>query len=631
MTRWSACWIWAPSILFALLVAAGLFYLALWPRFTVGVVTDDAYALLAATSIAHGRYAVEYEPGKPPLTDLLPGYPILLAPFIRFIRPHWDRLKWLPILFTLSAGWLLSRLTLRPLGLAASLFLVWLFSFNPTTVDLSGMLLSDSCFLFFVVLDAWVFRRLLERPSVRGSVCLGIFLTATALIRPQGALVALAMAFTLAFFRRYRTSALLGGIGVSLWVTVMVDYWLRRQGGTGYWSLWRAHMALPYLDSPLVWRNVTAIFRIFLRVNLLGMPFSALSPPYQAFAWILSLITLAVLTVGARLWSTLDGPDGPLAVTAIIFSLMYLSLSMLWPVGQPRYFHPLMPLAMTASITGAQYIWRRRPLLRPVLVIFGLGMIIFYMRGDAAALGEVQEPREASPITSQTYDWIGMHTPPTALLLARQIPVAYLYTARQGFAGLEARSPEAFRYSLLTKKINYVVQTSPFILRGSHDAYLWEHAASWMENYPTGFKRVYINPAERTALYQVIDDRAFTQAYRLYLSALQDLNRYPHSPKAEQQLEQSLVLDPNLASALNAYGTALLIKGDVSHAKQFLLQAVRTQPLYPLAWLNLARVYKRQHNPEAALESLKKALEMTQTSGEDLMLMTTIRAEMQRP
>src|SRR6185437_13818159 len=108
-----------------------VFYVRVLPRYPVGYAFDDALYILAAKSLLLGRYVDLRVPSAPPLTDPLPGFPAVLAPWVAVVHARWEWLKLLPLLMTLLAGmgvWKLGRLWFSP---EESVILTALFALNP--------------------------------------------------------------------------------------------------------------------------------------------------------------------------------------------------------------------------------------------------------------------------------------------------------------------------------------------------------------------------------------------------------------------------------------------------------------------------------------------------------------------
>ena len=128
----------------------------------------------------------------------------------------------------------------------------------------------------------------------------------------------------------------------------------------------------------------------------------------------------------------------------------------------------------------------------------------------------------------------------------------------------------------------------------------------WTASWPEAFEAVFADPGEGVTVYRVRPDPAFLQAYGLYLSARADLLRSAQS-EGLAKLRRALRLCPRLAGARSAYGTALLLRGDLKGAERESQKALALQPDQTLALLNLARVQARTGRRASAWLLLSRA------------------------
>src|SRR5437667_20601 len=140
---------------FWVLLGAGLLYGIHSRSHFVGFFGDDARDLLAAQSMVHGGYFNLQDFDHPPLNFPLPGFPLLLAPFVALVQPHWAWMKALPIAATLVSGLLFWSLLEGWVGRRTRVLLVLLFLFNPTTLILSSLLIADTFFICLMLAVFW--------------------------------------------------------------------------------------------------------------------------------------------------------------------------------------------------------------------------------------------------------------------------------------------------------------------------------------------------------------------------------------------------------------------------------------------------------------------------------------------
>lgn len=79
-----------------IIALGGAFYYFGFSRYWIGSYEDDAGYVLGGLSIAQGTLNELSFPVAVPWTTYFPGLPLLLAPFVRLVDPHWDLLKWVP-------------------------------------------------------------------------------------------------------------------------------------------------------------------------------------------------------------------------------------------------------------------------------------------------------------------------------------------------------------------------------------------------------------------------------------------------------------------------------------------------------------------------------------------------------
>src|SRR5579859_6763988 len=168
--------------------AAALLHLAAALRTPLGAASDDALHLLLARNLLAGGYAVPDAYGVP-ATDPLPGFPFLMALPVRLLAPHWAWLRVVELASAAALAFLLWRLARRLSGEPAAWAAAFLVAVNPVLAGWAGVALPDAPFL---VVSAGAFLLLCApRPSVPA---LALAAAAAALLRPQGAVLACALA-----------------------------------------------------------------------------------------------------------------------------------------------------------------------------------------------------------------------------------------------------------------------------------------------------------------------------------------------------------------------------------------------------------------------------------------------------
>ena len=440
-------------------LAAALGFALAAPRFYVGYFSDDARDILAAQSIVAGGYRDLQSPQHPSANFPLPGFPLLLAPFVAFLlhRPEWLRVvPWgltlgcIPLLNALAAPWTSRR---------ERWIILALFAFNPSTVVAAGRVMADACFLatllsFFVLLQSKA-----GESSRRVAVLLGLLAGYAAVVRPEGIL--LVPAACLMFWQANTRRMLVIFIFTALAPCGL--FWLRNSwilgGATGYSSIWQD--ALPLLSGryEAIFFNSAALLRAFSWDLLAGIDTNTWTGAWMILAAMAALAPVAAAAVG--LGQMLSQPTRrSFAVLALgSFAVFYGLLHSAWLAIDPHYVWPLLPFLLLLACRGVQS-WRARQRgARFTLYLLVVALMGSYAWQYALALQSIRQPPVNILFPTQTLAWVRASTPPQAYFLAPNAPLVTLYTGRPAMALINARDSDEFRYGLLNRGITHVVST----------------------------------------------------------------------------------------------------------------------------------------------------------------------------
>ena len=187
-------------------LAAGL-ALRLWMLKLVFEVEGDSllYGALARNLLRHGRYALGGSGGALIPTPLiptlirLPGYPLFLAFCFRlFGMDNYYAACCVQIALDLAACLLLAdyaRRTAPPAQRSsAALATLWLAALCPFTASYAALPLTEAPTLFTLALALWAMARFREHPGWKNALWFTFAVCACALLRPDGALAAVAFA-----------------------------------------------------------------------------------------------------------------------------------------------------------------------------------------------------------------------------------------------------------------------------------------------------------------------------------------------------------------------------------------------------------------------------------------------------
>ncbi len=185
----------------ALPLLAGL-VLRLWLLGPVFNVDGDSliYGGIAKNLLRQGRYALGSPGGAvDPTLIRLPGYPFFLALCFRlFGMENYFAAALAQIALDLLGCLLLAafvrRIAPAPFGRRAALAALWLAALCPFTASYAAMPLAETPTLFAIALALWSMARFQEDPRWANALWWTLAVTAAALLRPDGALLAIALA-----------------------------------------------------------------------------------------------------------------------------------------------------------------------------------------------------------------------------------------------------------------------------------------------------------------------------------------------------------------------------------------------------------------------------------------------------
>jgi hypothetical protein len=191
----------APVVSVALALSAGL-ALRLWMLKHFFELDGDPliYGSLAKNLLLHGSYALSGSGGELYSTLIrLPGYPLFLALCFRiFGMENYASVAWVQIPLELAGCLLLAdfaaRIAPAPLRIGAAHCTLWLAALCPFTAVYAAQPLAETPTLFALAMALWSAARFRARPGWGPALWFTFAVTFAALLRPDGALVAVALA-----------------------------------------------------------------------------------------------------------------------------------------------------------------------------------------------------------------------------------------------------------------------------------------------------------------------------------------------------------------------------------------------------------------------------------------------------
>ena len=189
----------AASVMMAITAGA---VLRIWMLKQFFEVNGDSliYGGIAKNLLLHGRYALTVGTGETyPTLIRLPGYPLFLAVcFKLFGMENYASAAWVQIALELAGCLLLADMVRRiapvRIGEGAAHCALWLAALCPFTAIYAANPLAEAPTLFVLTLAMWAAVRFQDRPGWGPALVFTLAVTYAALLRPDGALVALAFA-----------------------------------------------------------------------------------------------------------------------------------------------------------------------------------------------------------------------------------------------------------------------------------------------------------------------------------------------------------------------------------------------------------------------------------------------------
>jgi len=187
------------SVLMALL-AGGLLRAWMFHKFFEANGDTLVYGGIARNLLLHGRYALTIGSGEiDPTLIRLPGYPLFLAVCFRvFGMENYAAASWVQIALELGGCLLLAdfaaTIASSDLKPAARHSTLWLAALCPFTAVYAASPLTEGPTLFCLALALWAAARFQDRPGWGPALWFTFAVSYAALLRPDGALAAVALA-----------------------------------------------------------------------------------------------------------------------------------------------------------------------------------------------------------------------------------------------------------------------------------------------------------------------------------------------------------------------------------------------------------------------------------------------------
>ncbi|HEX4312119.1 MAG TPA: glycosyltransferase family 39 protein [Acidobacteriaceae bacterium] len=181
--------------LVALALAAGAL-LRLWFIHAYPEVQGDPliYGDIAKNWMLHGIYGMTSGAQIHPTLIRLPGYPLFLMLCFRlFGMEHYHAVMYVQVAIDLATCCLIAALACRIWNPRAGLWALWLAVLCPFTANFAAVPLTETLELFSIALAFYAFDRFLSTPRWTWALTITIAWSYAALLRPDGALLAVAL------------------------------------------------------------------------------------------------------------------------------------------------------------------------------------------------------------------------------------------------------------------------------------------------------------------------------------------------------------------------------------------------------------------------------------------------------
>jgi hypothetical protein len=189
------------------LALVGGAWMRLWMLKDLPQITGDTllYGNLARNLLLHGQFAITDGSGVVHMTLIrLPAYPLFLALCFRlFGLDNYTAVSYVQIGMELLGCLLLAAYVRQIASDAAALWTLWLAALCPFTASYAVAPLTETPTLFAIALALWALARFHARPGWSSALAFTFAMCFAALLRPDGALVGVALAPALVLgFRR---------------------------------------------------------------------------------------------------------------------------------------------------------------------------------------------------------------------------------------------------------------------------------------------------------------------------------------------------------------------------------------------------------------------------------------------
>src|SRR5580698_8643794 len=189
--KWPVLTLWMALLAIAAGAALRLWFIHSYPE-----VQGDPliYGSIAKNWMLHGVYGVTTSGSLRPTLIRLPGYPLFLVLcFKLFCMEHYHAVMYLQTAIDLASCLLIAAFTRRIWNARAAWWALWLAVLCPFTANYAATPLTETLEIFSISLALYALARFLDEPSWGWAILEALAWSYAALLRPDGALLAVAL------------------------------------------------------------------------------------------------------------------------------------------------------------------------------------------------------------------------------------------------------------------------------------------------------------------------------------------------------------------------------------------------------------------------------------------------------
>ncbi len=483
-----------------------LLYMAYWTRFYPGFFGDDAAFLIGAESLLNGSFKAIYLLGQPAQTHFMPGFSILLAPFLLFLNFDNPLLRGVPLLATFAAPILMYCLYRPFLPRSIVVMSAALYAFHPATAAYASTFMSEPFYVALTLTTFYVLHRTLQKETAALRWLLALGCSWTMLTRPIGILVWVAIVVALGITRRWRALGISAGISLLAWGAFLLRNYAVSQSANDYLKFYREQFRTLANLGSLAMNGIRVLEQMIVG-QLLNLDFWL--SPFSGVGFFLTVGSLLLGILGFRILYRQTKQHRALVVALGVFTVLHVLVHSVWLTFSERYALPALPFLSVCVIMGlATVVPLSKPSQRLVLaaVILLPGLLGKHVLAIRETLSSARPPESFAPRT--TMAWVQQHIAPNATLCSRSPARLYLYTGRPSIGFPIARTAQEAQTLLLTASVSLIVLQTGSVLSLSGNSRANQGASTmrfsnWVQSTPTIFRQIYANPQEGTSIYQM--------------------------------------------------------------------------------------------------------------------------------